>query len=102
MLSRLASLIKYLDIEERPVRAGVGDLRVAEPRAIAPALVDVAADGQRGSQALDRRRQRGAAEVVAGARAVAVPLRRRVQDEHRALGAVSERIPGLLVGEVEA
>ena len=55
------------DLEERAIGTEVGDLGLADQRPLAPALVDVAADRERRTDALDGGRQRGAAEVVARA-----------------------------------
>ena len=68
----------------------------------APGLVDVPADRERRALRLDRLEDRLAAEVVAGARLVAVALRRGVDDQHRALRAVGQLLRGLVLVEVEA
>ena len=91
-----------VDLEERAVGAEVRDLALTDPRALAPALVDVAANRQRRPDALDRRGEGRAPEVIAGARLVAMAVRRGVEDEHGALGAFLERRRRLVVGEVEA
>ena len=71
-----ANLALPLELEEGPLGTEVADRRLADRRARAPALVDVAADGQARALLLDRLEDGGAAEVVAGARLVDVAVGR--------------------------
>ncbi len=82
--------LRLADLEPGAVGAEVVDLGLADPRALAPALVDVAADRQPRLLGLDRLEDRGAAEVVAGAGGVHVTLGRRVDHQDAALGAGGE------------
>src|SRR6476619_456725 len=68
----------------------------------APGLMDVPAHRERGVLDLDRLENRLAAQVVARARGIAVPLGRGVDDEHGALRAGGEALGRLVLVEVEA
>src|SRR5689334_6719563 len=85
------------DLEQSSGGAEVGEQRGAEPLLCAPALVDVAEDGDLRLLGLDRLEDRLAAEAL-----VQVALRRRVHDEDASVGAGFQLARRLLVGQVEA
>src|ERR1700709_28886 len=90
-----------LELDRGAVGAEVADRGRADFPSAAPRPLDVAADGKPPPRLADRAQQRRAAEVGVVAGAVAVPLRRRVEDQDRALRTGGEHAGGLVVVEVQ-